>query len=109
MTFIDAVFEGDDVIEYEVGSGEYLVSFTDWLVNGSTCTIDLVYDTRVFVGGASSTDFTVSTVPDSTNLNVGIQASNYSISGTDYTITVQAMTPSFQCMQKDFIVKPYSC
>ena len=109
LNFIEALFEGDDIIEYEVGSGEYLVPFTDWLINGNTCTVDLVYDTRVFLAGVASTDVSVTTTPDYTNLNVGITATDLSIIGTDYTVTVEATTPSFQCMQKDFTVKPYSC
>lgn len=69
----------------------------------------MVYDTRVFVAGTATADLSVTTVPDYTNLNVGIQSTDLSIVGTDYTVTVQARTPSYQCMQKDFTVKPYTC
>ena len=58
----------------------------------------MVYDTRVFLAGVASTDVTISTVPDYTNLNVGITATDLLIVGTDYTVTVEATTPSYQCM-----------
>lgn len=93
--FLEPLFEGDDIIEYEVGSGEYLVPFTDWFVNGNVCTVNLVYDTRVFVNGVADSKLTVTTTPVYTNLNVGISSADLSIIGTDYTVTVQAATPSF--------------
>lgn len=55
LNFLEPLFEGDDIIEYEIGSGEYLVPFTDWLVNGGTCTVNLVYDTRVFLNEVANT------------------------------------------------------
>lgn len=51
----------------------------------------------------------MTTSPLYTNLNVGISSADMTMIGSDYTVTVQAITPSFQCMQKDFTVKPYSC
>ena len=43
---MDAVFETDDVIDYEIGSGLYNAAFTDWLVSGNVCEVDMLYQVR---------------------------------------------------------------
>ena len=106
--FIEAIFEGDDIIEYEIGSSTYNVPFTDWLIDDGSCTMDLVYDVREFISGVASTNLNV-VVPTFSNLNVGIESSDLSIVGVDHTVTVMYTTNAYQCLQKDFTVKPYSC
>ena len=39
----DAVFEGDDTVEYVVGTGLYRVAYEDWRPVNDECSIDFQY------------------------------------------------------------------
>ena len=89
LTLVDPVFESDDLIDYEIGSGLYNVAFSDWYVSGNTCTIDFEYRTMESVAGVETFDLSLSD-PTSLNLNVGLQTSDLSLTDIHQTVTVLA-------------------
>ena len=91
-TLIDAVFGGDDIIDYEIESGLYGVTFSTWLTAPLNCPLDLEYTTRVTESGAVTTD--LSAVPTVDNLLIDIESSVLAILAVSHTVTVLAMTPA---------------
>ena len=100
------VFDGTDIVEYEIGSGVYNVPFIDWLVDTnvhSSCTIDLEYWTREWVdvvdGGlgvaSPTTDLSVVTPTKGGVKQVPIQSADVTQHNKKHTITLLAKTPSF--------------
>ena len=91
-TLVDAIFEGDDIIDYLIDSGPYGVTFSTWLTAPLNCPLDLEYTTRVTKSGAVTTD--LSAVPTIDNLLIDIDFSVVPTIGFAHTVTVLAMTPA---------------
>ena len=47
--------------------------------------------------------------PTTASKIIAIDSSDLSLSSVDQTATVLARTPSYQCLQKEFTIKPYDC
>ena len=96
MTFINPIFDTDDIVTYSIGSGPYSVDFSasDWQESGNTCSVDLVYQILVTESGNPTTDLTATT-PTSLSKVIDIQSAVSAISEIDHTVKVLAKTPSF--------------
>ena len=105
-TFVDPVFDLDDIYDYSLDSGLQNAPFTNWLVTGNTCLIEFGYMTKETLAGVPSANLNL-VDPTGTNLNIGMQSSDLTLEGVVHTVTVLAISPSYQCAQKDFLVRPY--
>ena len=59
LNFSDAIFDGDDVYEYTIGSGLQYAPFTDWFVMGDSCTVNFEYQTRVTRSGLETDELSI--------------------------------------------------
>lgn len=68
---VDAVFDEDDYVVYQIDSGQYNVQFTDWYVEDGSCTITWQYLTRETVAGQETSNLSLVS-PTATSLFVGV-------------------------------------
>ena len=93
--FVAAIFDGDDIFEYELAAGAKNVDFTnnDWKVNGDTCTVDFIYTVKI---GPAVT--ITATTPTTASKIITIDSSDLALNEVDQKVTVLARTPSYQCL-----------
>ena len=73
-------------------------------MSGNTCTVDYTYMVKIGPAGTIT-----ATTPTTASKIITIDSSDLSLSAVDQKVTVLARTPSYQCLQKDFTIKPYNC
>ena len=100
----EPIFEEEDSLEYQIGSGAYQVSFKDWAVTENLCNMNFEYMVRE-TGGSNVFNLDESRQSE---LNIVLETQDQSNDGKSYSISVLALTPNYQCAKKQFTVSLFS-